>query len=211
MNLSRNEYFIAIGVILTHFLMIALGMIDLTSHKKDSADVIRAQLIQPPPSVAPQPSQNPAPQAEPKKTKPNLPKETTKTIAPEGTKPSNEKPSTAPTPAAPPTQAEGVAGGQSTPTNVSLSQLVILYKPDTEAFYPAFSKRIGEEGNVEVRLQIDESGNVQTTQVALSSGSPRLDKAAMDLAQKIRFKPYLQNGVPIKIFAKIGVKFKLKD
>lgn len=209
MNLSRNEYIIAVGVILMHFLMIALGMVDLTSQKKDSSDVIRAQLIQPPPSVAPQAS--PTPQSQPKNTKPNLPKEATKTIAPEGTKPSNEKPTTASPPGAPPTQSEGVAGGQSAPTNVSLSQLVILYKPDTEAFYPAFSKRIGEEGNVEVRLQIDESGNVQMTQVSLSSGSPRLDKAALDLAQKIRFKPYLQNGVPIKIFAKIGVKFKLKD
>jgi protein TonB len=209
MNLSRNEYIIAVGVILTHVLFITLGLVDLKSKNKDSSDVIRAQLIQPPPSVAPQAT--PTPPAQPKNTKPSLPKESTKTIAPEGTKPSNEKPTTAAPSAAPPTPSEGVAGGQSAPTNVSLSQLVILYKPDTEAFYPAFSKRIGEEGNVEVRLQIDESGNVQTTQVSLSSGSPRLDKAAMDLAQKIRFKPYLQNGVPIKIFAKIGVKFKLKD
>lgn len=210
MNLSRNEYIVAIGVILAHALFIALGLFDGLPKQKDSSDVIRAQLIQPPPSVAPQTPPTPTPPAESKKPK-SPPKETAKTIAPEGTKPSSEKPTVASPPSAPPTQSEGVAGGQSTPTNVSLSQLVILYKPDTEAFYPAFSKRIGEEGNVEVRLQIDEAGNVQTTQVALSSGSPRLDKAALDLAQKIRFKPYLQNGVPIKIFAKIGVKFKLKD
>ena len=54
MNLSRNEYIIAAGVILTHLLFIALGLVDVTNNKKDSSDVIRAQLIQPPPSVAPQ-------------------------------------------------------------------------------------------------------------------------------------------------------------
>jgi protein TonB len=215
MNLSRNEYIIIVGVILTHALLIALGLRD-KSETKDSSDVIKAQLIQPPPSGAP--SSPPAPpqpvKSEPKKPTPPT-KEVAKTLSPDGTKAAApEKTSSQSAPPTLPNSAPtgGTPGGApQAPVNVDLNQLVILYKPDTEAFYPSFSKKIGEEGNVEVRIQIDEAGNVQAAQVALSSGSPRLDKAATELAQKIRFKPHTQNGVPIKIFAKIGVKFKLKD
>lgn len=197
MNFSSLESRMTIGVIALHALIVFL-ILGHSSRNQLNAEVLQAQLISPP---APNPATNaekPSP-AERKKevaTKPTL-----KTLAPEkntaGANPSSTS--------SPPAQ------GSNTPSNVDISQLVILYKPDTEAFYPSFSKRVGEEGSVEVRLQIDENGLVQATQIALSSGSPRLDKAATELASRIRFKPYTQNGVAVKVNAKIGVKFKLRD
>lgn len=202
MNLSRNEYVIIVGVILTHALLIALGIRD-KSETKNSSEVIKAQIIQTSRSEAPTPPTTPPVAPKPvKKLSPATP--TQEVAKASATSSTPTLPTSAPT--------GGTLGGvPQAPMNVDLNQLVILYKPDTEAFYPSFSQKIGEEGNVEVRIQIDEAGNVQAAQVALSSGSPRLDKAATELAQKIRFKPHTQNGIPIKIFAKIGVKFKLKD
>jgi len=210
MNLSRNEIIVTAGVILLHGLLILLSLGKTTSHQ-DSQDAIRAQLISPPsPSQAPAatpPVKSSAPDTKKEKKQSSKEKsQAPQSIREEGAKAPNDKPVA--------TTTNTAAAGSATPSAppaVDLNQLVILYKPDTESFYPTFSKRIGEEGNVEVRLQIDETGSVQGTQVTLSSGSPRLDKAAMDLAQKIRFKPHTRNGVAIAITAKIGVKFKLKD
>jgi protein TonB len=92
---------------------------------------------------------------------------------------------------------------------VELNQLVMVYRPDTEVFYPRLSKDIGEQGVVGVRLFINESGEVKSVTVAQSSGFERLDKAAVQLASRIRFKPYLINGTPSRVNAGISIKFQL--
>jgi protein TonB len=92
---------------------------------------------------------------------------------------------------------------------VELNQLMMVYRPDTEAFYPRLSKDIGEQGVVGVRLFINESGEVQSVAVTKSSGFERLDKAALLLASRIRFKPYLINGTPSRVNAGISIKFQL--
>jgi protein TonB len=100
----------------------------------------------------------------------------------------------------------GVEGGA-----IALNQLIMVYKPDTNVFYPRFSKEIGERGIVEIRMQIDEGGSVTSTQVISSSGYARLDRAASELTSRIRFRPHLINGVPSKINAAISIKFELNN
>lgn len=213
MILSRSEKWIAVGVVTIHLIFILLGFLKISDSDTPRDSVMQANLISAPEPVAqpkPEPPKpKPTPPEKPKKE--SKPEPALKTLATESpTKAVPEKPnqgsgqnvasSNAPT-------NPGVQG----PTNVDINQLIILYKPDTEVFYPSFSKRIGEEGNVEMRIQIDETGSVQSVQVVTSSGSPRLDKAASELAARVRFKPHTQNGTPIKVTAKIGVRFKLKD
>ena len=212
MKLTRSEKWIAVGVISIHLFFILLGMIHLDNKTDYRDSVMQANLISAPEKVEQTKPEPPKPKAPPEKPKKASPQEPAlKTLATESpnksapekttsgqgqTQTSNNAPSN-----------PGVQG----PTNVDINQLIILYKPDTEIFYPSFSKRIGEEGNVEMRIQIDETGKVQNVQVVTSSGSPRLDKAASELASQVRFKPHTQNGTPIKVTAKIGVKFKLRD
>jgi protein TonB len=92
---------------------------------------------------------------------------------------------------------------------VALNQLVMVYRPDTEVFYPRISKDIGEQGVVVVQMFIDESGSVTTVRVIDSSGFKRLDKAASDLATRIRFAPYRVNGQAIRVNAAIAIRFQL--
>lgn len=98
----------------------------------------------------------------------------------------------------------GVEGG-----SIRLSQLKMMYKPDTNVFYPRISKDIGEQGTVGVVLYVDESGSVSRTQVVRSSGFKRLDKAAEELCSRIRFSPYLVDGNPTNVSAGISIKFEM--
>lgn len=212
MKLTRSEKWIAIGVIAFHLFFILLGMIHFNDENNRPDNVMQANLISAPEKKEQPKPEPPKPKAPPEKSKKAAPQEPAlKTLATESpTKAAPEKPTQGQGQTQASTNAPTNPGVQG-PTNVDINQLIILYKPDTEVFYPSFSKRIGEEGNVEMRIQIDEGGNVQNVQVVQSSGSPRLDKAASELAARVRFKPHTQNGVPIKVTAKIGVKFKLKD
>jgi protein TonB len=92
---------------------------------------------------------------------------------------------------------------------VELNQLTMIYRPETELFYPRLSKDIGEQGVVDVQLFINELGEVKSVNVTHSSGYERLDKAATQLASRVRFKPYLMNGIPSKVNAGISIKFQL--
>jgi protein TonB len=93
---------------------------------------------------------------------------------------------------------------------VELNQLIMVYRPDPDVFYPRISKDYGEQGVVEVRLFINENGEVKSVTVVQSSGYNRLDKAAIELSSRIRFKPYLINGTPSRVNTGYFIEFKLK-
>jgi TonB family protein len=95
------------------------------------------------------------------------------------------------------------------PPSVPINQLVMVYRPNAELFYPRLSKDIGEQGVVDVQLFINELGEVNSVNIIRSSGYERLDKAATLLASRVMFKPYLINGIPSKVNAGISVKFQL--
>ena len=62
-----------------------------------------------------------------------------------------------------------------------------------------------------VRLTIDETGVVEDARLLQSSSYPRLDRAAMEIGKRYRFKPYLINGSPTKISTNLLIKFNLKS
>lgn len=230
MKLNRLEVIVLFGVIALHVLFFLLGLIHSDDRTPPPQTVLEATLIPPAPIPKPTP---PAPEPE-KKPPPKPPKllsiapEKKKSSSPvkEAPKAQETKQKEAPTPektdqsssatetktATPPSPSPskpanteiGVSGG-----SVALNQLVMVYKPDTEVFYPRISKDIGEQGVVGIIMQINESGNVYGTSVHRSSGYPRLDRAAAELASRIRFQPYLINGTPSKVSAGISIKFQL--
>ncbi|MBT8631673.1 energy transducer TonB [Polynucleobacter paneuropaeus] len=98
-----------------------------------------------------------------------------------------------------------------TPIQTDIGKLEVVYEPDADAYYPSFSKRSGEQGAVVVRLIIDQAGNVEDVALLRSSNFPRLDRAAEEIGQRYRFKPYLVNGVPSRISTNLLIKFNLKN
>ncbi len=65
--------------------------------------------------------------------------------------------------------------------------------------YPSDMYDQGVEGEVRLRLYVDELGRVQSesTKVASSSGTPALDSAAIRGAALLRFAPAHRNGQPV--------------
>ncbi len=62
--------------------------------------------------------------------------------------------------------------------------------------YPSASKRLGEEGKVQLKLLIGTDGKVIESAVERSSGFRRLDEAARTSLAKCQFKPAMVDGVP---------------
>ena len=108
--------------------------------------------------------------------------------------------------------APATSGGASgTPIQTDIGKLVVVYQPDADAYYPSFSKRSGEQGEVVVRLIIDETGSVEDVALLRSSSFPRLDRAATEIGRRYRFKPFLANGSPQRISTNLLIKFNLKN
>ena len=103
------------------------------------------------------------------------------------------------------------SGSSGTPIQTDIGKLVVVYQPDADAYYPSFSKRSGEQGEVVVKLIIDESGSVEDVALLRSSSFPRLDRAATEIGRRYRFKPFLVNGSPQRISTNLLIKFNLKN
>ncbi|WP_426167129.1 TonB family protein [Sandarakinorhabdus sp. DWP1-3-1] len=78
--------------------------------------------------------------------------------------------------------------------------------------YPAAARRMGEEGSVIVHVRIGRDGRVLAASLGRSSGSPRLDAAAVAHAlAHWRFSPALDAGVAVAAERDITVRFRLDE
>jgi protein TonB len=189
------------------------------------AKSITAQLISETPQPAPQPVAietpphpkpipKPVPKPQPKpKDKPKVePKPTPMPVteapshiaapAPDPTPP-------APAQAAPPPAAPAI--GKPTmdlaaPKNVAHLSCNIA-QPD----YPAMSRRRGETGTSVVQITVGVSGKIEKVELRKSSGSSRLDDAALQAARDSACSPYKENGVAIIATAVQPFVFSLND
>jgi len=74
-----------------------------------------------------------------------------------------------------------------------------------KAVYPPEAAQKGIQGQVWVKLQISETGDVE--QVNIISGDPILARAAVAAAKEWKFKPFIKNGKPTKISTKVPFDF----
>jgi protein TonB len=76
--------------------------------------------------------------------------------------------------------------------------------------YPPISQRLGEEGVTLLAFTVTADGGVADITVAKSSGSDRLDAAAVSCATSWRYKPAIQANLPVSVPWKTNVVWKLK-
>ena len=76
--------------------------------------------------------------------------------------------------------------------------------------YPDEARRRGQAGVVLLHFEIGDDGRVVHVAVARSSGFELLDRAAADAARSWRFKPAVENGVPVASEANLPVEFVMK-
>jgi len=124
-------------------------------------------------------------------TTPGLPAPTPAPIPPALSGTQHAKPSTAPPTAAfPPRPVAGLA------TN----------PPPT---YPPDARARGEQGRVIVRVVVGADGLPQTVGLAVSSGYPLLDRAALRAVRRWRFVPAERDGKPVAAVIDVPIAFHL--
>lgn len=76
--------------------------------------------------------------------------------------------------------------------------------------YPEIARRNGLEGNVVLRVLIDQSGRV--VNVVVDESSHRVfDSVAINAVRKTAFTPAIQHGRPVAVWIQIPVIFRLND
>jgi len=94
------------------------------------------------------------------------------------------------------------------PVNVSdLGAKMISMTPPS---YPVECRRRKEQGTVFLTVVLATDGTVANVGIARSSGSERLDKAALQAVRKWRWSPTIRNGAPVMVQGTVDIPFILK-
>ncbi|SAK66288.1 TonB-like protein [Caballeronia glebae] len=229
-NVNPRVIAACVAVLAIHaaLLAVALTMRNAPLPRPIVAKSITAQLISETPQPAPQPvavetppPPKPVPKPVPKpqptpKVKPKIePKPTPMPVteapsqiaapAPEPTPPAPPAPAQpAPPPAAPAIGKPSM--DLAAPKNVAHLSCNIA-QPD----YPAMAKRRGETGTAVIRLTVGLSGKIENATLQKSSGSSRLDDAALEAVRGSACSPYKENGEAIRASATVPFVFSLND
>jgi len=218
---TRQEWIVIAIVLALHgmfFVSLDRGL-DLKNDLSENEVRVMANLVAPAAPPAPPVSTPPTPQPKQEAKPKPKPEPKPKTLEPSSTPPVDASQAKAaeaakaaesqmPNAAVAPATSQGTAG---TPIQTDIGKLVVVYQPDADPYYPSFSKRAGEQGEVVVRLIIDETGIVEDVALLRSSGFARLDRAATEIGRRYRFKPYSVNGNPARISTNLLIKFNLKN
>jgi protein TonB len=95
------------------------------------------------------------------------------------------------------------------PKDISIRAVEYLAFPVLR--YPTASRRLLEEGRVDVRVLVDARGAPRETVIVRSSGYPRLDEAALATVRATRFRPYTENGVAMPFWVVMPLIFELES
>jgi protein TonB len=90
------------------------------------------------------------------------------------------------------------------------SELAVACPERPPPMYPAISRRLGEEGTVVLRVELDEQGNIGRVRISSSSGLARLDEAALAAIRTWHCTPAMRDGQPVRATALQPFKFVLQ-
>jgi protein TonB len=75
--------------------------------------------------------------------------------------------------------------------------------------YPASAARSGDTGTTTLALLVGTDGRVSSARIEQSSGSRVLDRAALNALSLCKFKPAMNNGVPVAGWGQLAYVWKL--
>jgi protein TonB len=118
------------------------------------------------------------------------------------------------TPGAPPPEVVApmqgaMAAGAAEPAPIESPRFDMAYLKNPPPAYPSLSRRMKEQGRVILRVLVNVAGEAQDVEVRMSSGSERLDRAAMDAVRRWRFAPARRGAETIAAYALVPIVFQL--
>ncbi len=118
--------------------------------------------------------------------------------------------------AASPSQPATITGPMATaPTQVQAPPIEpprfdMAYLNNPPPAYPPLSRRLKEQGRVLLRVLVSAAGSAQEVEVRATSGSDRLDHAAIEAVKRWRFSPARRGAETIAAWALVPITFQLE-
>lgn len=172
--------------------------------------------------IAPAPVPRPAAAAEPVRTP--VPKIVPSVKTPSPSPPAMQVRTAAPAPASQETSAPVVVPSvpqmPSSPAPAVVAQAVTPAPPKTvsgveyleapQPVYPPLARRAAEEGKVTLRVLVNQQGRAEQVELRSSSGYDRLDESARQSVLKARFRPHLEDGIAVAVYALVSINFSIQ-
>jgi periplasmic protein TonB len=95
------------------------------------------------------------------------------------------------------------------PAPIEPPRFDMAYLNNPAPAYPGVSRRMKEQGRVILRVLVSAAGEAQNVEVRTSSGSERLDRAAVDAVRRWRFAPARRGAETIAAYALVPILFQL--
>lgn len=176
--------------------------------------VLMIDFIQPAPPPVPEP-----PKEQPKPQEMKVVRRSVKPVAPlpvltaAANAPSPLQVAAAPEPqkAEPPIEAASPAPPRAAPPAAPITVSGVEYLRPPQPQYPPMSRRRGEEGRVVLRVLVNAHGRPERAEIQKSSGAERLDEAARRAALEALFKPHVENGQAVAVWAIVPIVFSLES
>lgn len=92
---------------------------------------------------------------------------------------------------------------------VTPPNILAAYQDNPPPAYPMRSRRLGEEGQVLLRVHITSAGHVDQISVQRSCGHERLDDAAVEAVRAWRFAPARRGEQPVAAWVLVPIQFEL--
>lgn len=102
-------------------------------------------------------------------------------------------------------------------TVAEVAEETVLVEPSFQADYlsnpapgyPRISKRLGEQGEVSLRVLVDAQGKPRQVELDVSSGFARLDRAALDVVLRWSFVPARRGSRAVEAWVIVPIVFRL--
>lgn len=198
---ARKALWLAAGVA-AHVLVLVLLLHGPRGEPVTPPQTFAVEMIAPE-SRAPAPApRQPEPRPTPAKAPP-LAREPSPTALSTPAPPVSAVAEAAPSPrAAPPTE---------NPAPISQPRFDAAYLNNPLPAYPTLSKRMNEQGRVELRVHVLPSGLPDQVEIHKSSTHPRLDNAALEAVKRWRFVPAKQGSEAVAAWVIVPMPFILEN
>ncbi|HEY0876984.1 MAG TPA: energy transducer TonB [Zeimonas sp.] len=121
--------------------------------------------------------------------------------------PDPQPPVRRPTSTTPPDVAPAPSIASAAPVSAPRFDAAYLRNPAPE--YPRASRRLGEQGRVVLRVRVEPDGSPSQLEVQRSSGSPRLDDAALDAVRRWSFVAARRGDEKVAAWVLVPMEFRL--
>jgi protein TonB len=100
-----------------------------------------------------------------------------------------------------------VVSAQDEPKKITRAEALSAVSSKVQPEYPPVARQLRIQGTVELAVLVAETGEV--LKVDIVSGNPMFTGPSAQAVKRWKFRPFVENGKPIRVLAPVTVDFKM--